>query len=248
MHKENFVMKRGMEMGKFFLSIMCSLACLQGAIADEAPFVAKDFSSLLQMQGWNQDLLKMHFTLYQGYVKNTNLLLEEMQDLNQSGKSKSYEFGALKRRFGWEFDGMRFHELYFDNLSQKPSKDIDKTLLAQIEKDFGSFDLWKQDFIATGLIRGIGWTILYKDCISDKLCNVWINEHDTGLMAIGKPLIVMDVFEHAYITQFGLDKSKYIDLFFQSLNWATVNHRWSSAGSDPFVHLKSNQNNHTKAN
>jgi len=220
----------------------------KASIAEESSFVARDFSDLLQMPGWNKDLLQMHFTLYQGYVKNTNLLLEEISELNKMGKSKSYEFGALKRRFGWEFDGMRLHELYFENLSKEPlQEDLEKTLVDQMQKDFGSFEAWKQDFIATGLMRGIGWVVLYQDRLTQRLCNVWINEHDTGHLVLGDPLLVMDVFEHAYITQFGLDKAKYIDLFFKSLNFSIFNQRWLSISSKSFSNLKSEKNDHNKA-
>src|SRR5690348_2980307 len=83
-------------------------------------YVAKDYSNLLGMPGFSDDLLKMHFKLYEGYVKNANELLAKLQSMNGTG---SYEFGALKRRLGWEFDGMRLHELYFDNLGGNDSID-----------------------------------------------------------------------------------------------------------------------------
>ena len=89
--------------------------------------------------------------------------------------------------------------------------------------------------------------ILYKDALSKRLFNVWINEHDVGHLSGGTPLLVMDVFEHAYITQFGLDRGKYIDLFFQSVHWESVNQRWLSAESPSFSHLKSDQNDDKKA-
>ncbi len=219
-------------MNKFFLLIpffLISFFCTGSA--KEQPYTARDFSALLGMSGWNQDLLLMHLTLYQGYVKNTNLILDEITELNKNGSNKSYNYGALKRRLGWEFDGMRLHELYFESLSKDSNKgNLNASMEQQIKKDFGSVESWKEDFIATGLIRGIGWVILYKDAITGKLYNVWVNEHDVGHLAQGNPLLVMDVFEHAYITQFSLDRIKYIDLFFKSLNWEIVNERWLSAG------------------
>lgn len=193
--------------------------------AEEPTFVVRNFSHLLEMPGWNQDLLLMHFRLYEGYVKNTNLLLEKLNHMDK----KSYDFGAMKRRLAWEWDGMRLHELYFENLGKKSTVSLDSSLQKRIQKDFGSIDAWKEDFIATGMMRGIGWVILYKDKQTSKLCNVWINEHDVGHIALGNPLLIMDVFEHAYITQFALDRGKYIDLFFQSIDWSTVNQRWASS-------------------
>lgn len=177
----------------------------------------KDYSNLLGMPGFSDSLLKMHFQLYQGYVKNTNLLLDTIK-----GKS-GYEFGALKRRLGWEYDGMRLHEVYFDNLGGK-EKDLDKgsDLYQRIVKDFGSYELWKKDFVETGLMRGIGWAILYEDLQTGRLINTWINEHDLGHLAGGRPILVMDAFEHAFITQYGLDRAAYIDAFFNNINWPVV--------------------------
>src|SRR6516164_10326720 len=106
-------------------------------------YVTKDYSHLLGMPGFSDDLLNLHFKLYEGYVKNTNELLTKLQAL--SGSS-SYEYGALKRRFGWEFDGMRLHELYFDNLGGKDPLSDKNPLYAQMVSDFGSYDAWKADF------------------------------------------------------------------------------------------------------
>ena len=209
-------------MKKWFL--VCFFV-LGGLTAEESTFAVRDFTPLLDMPGWNQDLLRMHFRLYEGYVKNTNLLLEELRHMDQ----KSYDFGAIKRRLAWEWDGMRLHELYFENLGKNTSTPLASSLQKQMQKDFGSIDAWKADFIATGMVRGIGWVVLYKDKLTSKLCNAWINEHDVGHIVLGDPLLIMDVFEHAYITQFALDRGKYIDLFFQSIDWSIVNSRWESS-------------------
>ena len=236
-------------MNKFLGAIsLCLLSFLGEGNAKEPTYVPRDFSSLLDMPGWNQDLLLMHFTLYQGYVKNTNLILDEMAQLQKKGGLKSFDYGAIKRRFGWEFDGMRLHELYFENLTKDSDKgQMDPSLIEQMKQDFGSIEAWKDDFVATGLIRGIGWVILYKDSISGKLYNVWVNEHDVGHLAEGEILLVTDVFEHAYITQFSLDRGKYMELFFKSLNWEIVNKRWLATCLQSFSDLKSHQNDNDKA-
>jgi superoxide dismutase, Fe-Mn family len=183
----------------------------------------KDYAYLYGMAGFSNDLLKMHFELYQGYVKNTNLLLNRLKELDP----QTYEYGALKRRVGWEWNGMRLHELYFDNLGGKDPLDKFDPLYVQISKDFGTFDAWKKNFIATGLIRGIGWVVLYMDPQTGKLINTWINEHDLGHLSGGKPLLIMDVFEHAYITQYGLDRGKYINAFFENIEWSKVAERYT---------------------
>lgn len=189
-------------------------------------YKAKDYSSLLGMQGFSDKALNAHFKLYQGYVTNTNLLLDILGKLTAAGKNRSPEYAEIKRRLGWEFDGMRLHEYYFENLGGKGNPDSQSPLYAKIISDFGSFDNWKADFIATGAMRGIGWAVLYLDPQSGRLVNTWINEHDVGHLAGGSPILIMDVFEHAYLIDYLLDRAAYIDAFFKNINWETVNQRY----------------------
>lgn len=191
-------------------------------------YMAKDFSHLIGMEGFSTKLLKMHFTLYQGYVKNTNLLIRLIKNYEQKNQSRDYPYQALKRRFGWEFDGMRLHEYYFGNLGG--SKPLDKTnsLYKQIVRDFGSFEAWKLDFVATGMMRGIGWSVLYLDRVTGRLFNTWINEHDLGHLAGGQPILVMDVWEHAYMPEYDLDRRKYIEAFFKNIDWNVATFRYKN--------------------
>jgi len=188
-------------------------------------YQAKDYSYLFGMSGFNDALLKLHFQLYQGYVKNTNLLCARLKELEQQEKDLSYDYGALKRRFCWEYDGMRLHELYFDGLGGSEPLDKASDLYQRLSKDFGSYEAWRKNFIAVGMMRGIGWVILYRDAQTGRLFNTWINEHDLGHLAGGEPLLVMDVFEHAYITQYGLDRSKYIAAYFDNIDWEKITKR-----------------------
>ena len=189
------------------------------------PYEAQDFSKLKGMAGFSDKLLDMHFTLYQGYVKNTNLLLDQLQQLATQNQTGSPAYAELKRRLGWEFDGMRLHELYFGNLGGKEPLKKDSRLMKRLEENFGSFDNWAADFKATGAMRGIGWVVLYEDPQSGRLINFWINEHDAGHPAGGNPLLVMDVFEHAFLTDYGLKRGDYIQAFFQNINWPAVEAR-----------------------
>lgn len=192
-------------------------------------YIAKDYSYLFGMPGFSDPLLKMHFQLYQGYVKNANLLLSRLKELELQDRDLTYDYGALKRRFGWEWDGMRLHEFYFENLGGKDPLDKSAPLYQRIAKDFGTYDAWKKSFVSTGMMRGIGWVILYRDPQTGRLFNTWINEHDVGHLAGGDPLLVMDVFEHAYITQYGLDRGKYINAFFDNIDWAKASKRYNDA-------------------
>ncbi len=216
------------------VALFLSLFLTTSALAIDNPMAAvqkqkisleyqpKDFSYLFGMPGFSDQLLKMHFQLYQGYVKNVNLLLNRIRDLDMQDRDQTYDYGALKRRVAWEFNGMRLHELYFENLGGSDAIDKAAPLYQRIFKDFGSYEAWKKSFVSTGLMRGIGWVILCRDPQSGRLFNTWINEHDLGNLAGADPLLVMDVWEHAYITQYGLDRGKYISAFFDNINWVKV--------------------------
>jgi len=165
----------------------------QSSIQNLPEYQAKDFSHLFGMQGFSNKLLKMHFTLYQDYGKNTNLLIKLIRGYADRNQTQDYQYQALKRRFGWEFDGMRLHELYFQNLGgSKPLNRLSE-LFHSIVRDFGSYEDWKKDFIATGMMRGIGWSVLDFDPEAGRLFNTWINEHDLGHLAQGNIILVMDV-------------------------------------------------------
>ena len=143
----------------------------------------------------------------------------------KEGKVGSPEYSELKRRMGFEFNGMRLHEYYFDNLGGKGVLDKSSKLGRKLTEDFGSYEAWEEDFKGTGKMRGIGWTILYQDNVTGKLLNQWINEHETGHLAGCIPLLVMDVFEHAFITDYGLKRADYINAFFKNVNWDVVTGR-----------------------
>jgi Fe-Mn family superoxide dismutase len=188
------------------------------------PYTARDYNSLIGMKGFSETLLKNHFTLYQGYVTNTNKVADALSQMLKDGKTGTPEYAELKRRFGWEFNGMRLHELYFENLK---GGGINKTgkLAKKMEKDFGGIDAWEKDFRATGAMRGIGWTALYYDEAVDRLYNCWINEHDVAHLAGCAPLLIMDVFEHAYMTDYQLKRADYIEAFFSNINGNAVEAR-----------------------
>ncbi len=192
-------------------------------------YKAKDFSHLIGMKGFTKEQLELHFKLYEGYVKNANLLQQKLRDLSKSDQDRGPEYAGLKRMYGWEWDGMRLHELYFGCLGGDGKPDTNSEIYQAISKAFGSYEAWRKDFAATGLIRGMGWAVLYRDPETGRLVNTWINEHDLGHLAGGTPLLMMDVFEHAYITEYGLDRAKYIEAFFDNIDWRVVNDRFTKS-------------------
>jgi len=193
-------------------------------------YQAINFENLLGTEGFSNQLLTNHFTLYNGYVANTNKLMEELAELEKQGKAGTPQYAEMKRRFGWEFDGMRLHELYFGNMAKGGSApDKNSKLISKIAEDFGSVENCAKSFKSVGALRGIGWDILYYDPAGNQLVNTWINEHDAGHLAGAAPLLIMDVFEHAFMIDYGLKRADYIEAFFKAIDWVSVQKRFDAA-------------------
>jgi Fe-Mn family superoxide dismutase len=188
-------------------------------------YTAKEYAQLIGMQGFGEVLLKNHFTLYQGYVTNTNKVLDALEQMLKDGKTATIEFAELKRRLGWEFNGMRLHEYYFDNLGGSAPLDLNGRLAKQLAESFGSMESWEKDFRGVGAMRGIGWAVLYQDTSNGRLINFWINEHDVAHPAGCTPILIMDVFEHAFMLDYGLKRAEYIEAFFKNVNWKAAEAR-----------------------
>jgi Fe-Mn family superoxide dismutase len=188
-------------------------------------YTAKDYGKLIGLPGFSETLLKNHLTLYQGYVTNANKVLDALAQMATEGKAATPEYAELKRRLGWEWNGMRLHELYFENLGGKSTLSPSGKLGKKLVESFGSVEAWEKDFRATGVMRGIGWVVLYEDPATGRLINFWINEHDAGHPAGCRPLLIMDVFEHAFMLDYGLKRADYIEAFFKNVDWAAVESR-----------------------
>lgn len=187
-------------------------------------YIKKDFSHLLGTEGFSDDLLNNHFTLYEGYINNTNALIK----LLATKEFSTPEYAELQRRFGWEWNGMRLHELYFGNLQKESAGEPPQNVKEKIEKIYGNFENWQKNFENLGTMRGIGWVALVHDTESGELFNIWINEHDLGILAETKILLIMDVFEHAFMIDYGVKRTDYIKNFFAHINWGVVNQRFEN--------------------
>ena len=192
---------------------------------EKMTYNARDYNQLIGMEGFSDTLLKNHFTLYQGYVTNTNKLTDALSQFLKDGKTGTPEYAELKRRLGWEFNGMRLHEYYFENLGGKGGISKTGKLYQKLVESFGSYETWEKDFKATGAMRGIGWAVLYQDVLSGNFINFWVNEHDVGHPSGGMPILIMDVFEHAFMIDYGLKRADYIEAFFKNINWIEVEKR-----------------------
>jgi superoxide dismutase, Fe-Mn family len=210
--------------------------------ANNASYKAREFN-LSGLNGISDETLEMHFKLYEGYVKETNNLTDRIAKFIEDGNVDQEEMPAyseITRRLGFEYNGMVLHEYYFDNLKSGGGTG-GPTQTAQFakaaESSFGSYDIWKADFVGIGKMRGVGWAICYQNPVNQRLSNHWITLHETGNVAGFQPILVMDVWEHAYLLDYKpAERPKYIEAFFSNIDWAMVekrlqNNRAKSAGA-----------------
>ena len=193
-------------------------------------YQAKQFN-LSGLKGISDQTLEMHFKLYEGYVKETNKLTEKIAEFLQDGKVDQEEMPAyseLTRRLGFEYNGMVLHEYYFSNMKKDGAGNPpgNSSFFKAAEQSFGSYDIWRADFVGIGKMRGVGWAICYQDPSNGRLSNHWITLHQIGNVAGFVPVLVMDVWEHAYLLDYKpADRPKYIEAFFSNIDWEAVNQR-----------------------
>jgi Fe-Mn family superoxide dismutase len=188
--------------------------------------------NLSGLRGISDQTLEMHFKLYEGYVKETNNLTQRITEFIKDGNVDQEEMPAyseLTRRLGFEYNGMVLHEYYFDNLQAgggtgDPLKS--SQFLKAAEATFGSYDIWKADFVGIGKMRGVGWAICNQNPANGRISNHWITLHETGNVAGFNPILVMDVWEHAFLLDYKpAERPKYIEAFFSNINWNMVEDR-----------------------
>ena len=186
-------------------------------------FTAKTFN-IPKLEGISEKNIEEHLKLYKGYVTNTNLVLNKIKEYEKDSVGNAYILNELHRRFAFEFDGMRNHEYYFSSLSDG-KKEINKSgeLYKAIETEFGSFENWMTQFKSMALTRGIGWVILYHDKQTKHLMNQWVDEQHLGHLTGLSPILCLDMWEHAYYLDYiPAEKKKYVEVFFENLNWEVV--------------------------
>jgi Fe-Mn family superoxide dismutase len=220
------------------------------ALADKGtgPFAAEGVENMLykakkfdlsELNGISNQTLEMHFKLYEGYVKETNVLQEKISAILKDGRVDQEEMPAyseLKRRLGFEYNGMVLHEYYFGNLKKDGGGDPKRgsSFVKGTEDNFGSYDIWKTDFVGIGKMRGVGWAICYQDPTNGRLSNHWVTLHESGNVAGYIPVLVMDVWEHAFILDYKpAERAKYIEAFFSNIDWHVVEERVQTSAAQP---------------
>jgi Fe-Mn family superoxide dismutase len=199
---------------------------------DTKVYKPKSFN-LSGLTGISDKTLEMHFKLYEGYVTNTNTLTSRIAAMLADGKVDQEEMPAyseLTRRLGFEYNGMVLHEYYFANMKARGGDEAPKGgFRSAVERSFPSYDIWKTDFVGVGKMRGVGWAICYLDPATGNVSNHWITLHETGNVSGFVPLLVMDVWEHAFLLDYApSDRPKYIEAFLGNIDWEEVERRTQS--------------------
>jgi Fe-Mn family superoxide dismutase len=181
--------------------------------------------SIPELKGISKKTVDEHLKLYSGYVKNANLILDKIAEYGKAGDAHAYAIAELQRRFGFEFNGMRNHEYYFSSLEGGAKGLVaNSALKAAVEKEWGSWDAWLARFKTIAMTRGIGWAILYYDNHAKKLVNAWVDEQHLGQLNGLQYIFGIDMWEHSFYFDYQTDKKKYVDAFFENVNWTVVEH------------------------
>jgi len=177
--------------------------------------------SLPALKGLSAKNIEEHLKLYGGYVKNSNLILEKIEEMSKDAEKNAYAISELQRRFGFEFCGMRNHEYYFRSFEGGAKSLDDKSVLKKaIENTWGSFDNWLARFKTIAAARGIGWAVLFYDPQTKSLLNAWVDEHHLGNLSGLSFIMGIDMWEHAFMIDYlPSQKKEYISAFFENVNW-----------------------------
>ncbi len=192
-------------------------------------YTVRPFTRLKGLTGISDAQIAAHLELYEGYVRNANVLNEQLADLVRAGKAATPAYSEMTRRLGFEYNGMRLHELYFENLvAGRAPLDARTPLCAALSRHFRSVEAWRRNFVTVAGMRGVGWTVLYEDPETGRLSNHWIALHEHGHPVGFVPLLVMDVWEHAFMVDYkATERRRYVDAFFSNVDWGIVEGRFA---------------------
>lgn len=191
-------------------------------------FTEKRFT-IPTLVGISQKNIDEHLKLYAGYVKHANLIQDKITELQKNESDNAYIISELRRRFGFEFCGMRNHEYFFTQFEGSAvACNTESTLYKIICETWGSFENWKSEFTALALTRGVGWAMLYYDRETKSLLHAWVDEQHLGQLATCDIIFALDMWEHAFVYDYPTsEKKKYIEDFFENLNWSVVESRFN---------------------
>jgi len=190
-------------------------------------FTAKKFQ-IPELKGISARNIKEHLELYAGYVKFSNHIVKQIKELPKDSETASYELSLLQRRFAYEHNGMKNHEIFFEQLEGGSANYTQGgPFLKQVSRDFGTFDALLGCLKGIAMTRGVGWTMLYFCRETGHLLPQWVDEHHIGLLSGPQLILALDMWEHAFVYDYATsEKKKYVDVFFENLNWKKVETRF----------------------
>ena len=196
-------------------------------------FIEQKFS-IGELKGISTKNIEEHLKLYAGYVKNANSILEKIPEYRGYEKEDTftpYVVSELQRRFAFEYNGMRNHEIYFSSLEGGARPLSSESGLGKaIKEEWGSFEKWLEFFKTLALTRGIGWAVLWYDKKDDRLLCSWVDEQHLGQLNGCDMILALDMWEHSFIYDYPTSQKKdYVNAYFENLNWEKVEENYLKA-------------------
>ena len=182
------------------------------------------------LENLSEKQITAHLGLYEGYVKHVNVLREQIAHLETDTEKNAYAITEVRRRLGFEFNGMRMHEYYFSQFEKGPTEHTASTgLSSTLTEKYGSWEGFLTHFTTVGMSRGIGWSVLYHDPVGDTPHIAWVSDHELGQLGTLPIILAMDMWEHAFMVDFlPSEKKHYVEAFFKNLNWSVPEARFES--------------------
>ena len=194
-------------------------------------YTAKTFN-LPDIKGLSKAQMQLHIGLYEGYVKHVNLLMSQMNSMARHGDEYAYGIAELRRRLGFEWNGMHLHELYFGALEGgKQNLPATSKLYKALADQYGSFSDWLEIYKKVSA-RGPGWALLNYDPEAKHFFHTWVADHEVGQLATLPCIIALDHWEHAFMVDYKpAEKNVYVDAYLNALNWETVAKRFDAVAA-----------------
>lgn len=181
--------------------------------------------TLPEMPGLSTKQIEAHLKLYAGYVKNVNAVAAKIDEYKKDAEVHAIALSELTRRYAFEWNGMRLHEIYFAGLGGDGS--TTGPLADALTTYYGTLELWKNEVKAMAMMRGIGWVLLVIDNATKTLRNIWVSDHEIGHLTDCRVLFAVDVWEHAYLLDYlPAQRADYVNALFANLNWGAVEKRF----------------------
>ncbi len=183
------------------------------------------------LEGLSAEQIKVHLGLYEGYVKHVNLIAEKLSAVREGTlELDPYIVAELRRRFAFEFDGMRMHEYYFEQFEGEKGGDPESALAKAVALKYGSGDKFIEHVKEVAGTRGIGWVVVYYDKVAGTVHTTFVADHEVGQLS-GLPIILaLDLWEHAFMVDYvPAEKKNYVEAFLKNVNWTVIEKRFDQA-------------------